>query len=137
MSISIKNLVDKFNTAVANTPSDLNLMELSIAANAISNVFSVSTSTQLPAAATNTGRLIYVDEIKSYRYSDGVEWTGKAENVFLNKIFSFGSNFSGQLGDGTTFNRCSPVSDIGGFTDWCQVSAGVGRHTLAIRACIL
>jgi len=39
---------------------------------------------------------------------------------------------NGPLGDGTTTCRSSPVSVVGGFTDWCQVSAGQ-RHSLGIR----
>jgi alpha-tubulin suppressor-like RCC1 family protein len=39
-------------------------------------------------------------------------------------IWAWGTNSSGQLGDGTTVNTSSPVSVVGGITDWCQVSAG-------------
>jgi alpha-tubulin suppressor-like RCC1 family protein len=47
--------------------------------------------------------------------------------------WAWGSNFNGLLGDGTTINKSSPVSVIGGFTDWSQVSGGVD-HSLGIRA---
>jgi alpha-tubulin suppressor-like RCC1 family protein len=47
-------------------------------------------------------------------------------------IWSWGCNSSSQLGDGTTVNKSSPVSVLGGFTDWCRVSAG-GQHSLAVR----
>jgi alpha-tubulin suppressor-like RCC1 family protein len=46
--------------------------------------------------------------------------------------WAWGCNSSGQLGDCTTNNRSSPVSVVGGFTDWCQVSAS-GSHSLALR----
>ena len=46
--------------------------------------------------------------------------------------WAWGCNTCGQLGDNTTVSRSSPVSVVGGFTDWCQVSAG-GVHSLAIR----
>jgi alpha-tubulin suppressor-like RCC1 family protein len=39
----------------------------------------------------------------------------------------------GLLGDGTTINRSSPVSVVGGFTDWVQIDAGEFYHTAAIR----
>jgi alpha-tubulin suppressor-like RCC1 family protein len=45
--------------------------------------------------------------------------------------WAWGCNGSGQLGDNTTVNKSSPVSVLGGFTNWCQVSAG-GSHNLAI-----
>lgn len=38
--------------------------------------------------------------------------------------WSWGYNASGRLGDGTTVGKSSPVSIIGGFTDWCNVSTG-------------
>jgi alpha-tubulin suppressor-like RCC1 family protein len=46
--------------------------------------------------------------------------------------WAWGGNNTGQLGDGTAISRSSPVSVVGGFTDWCQVSAGYA-HNLGIR----
>jgi len=46
--------------------------------------------------------------------------------------FNGGNYFFGNLGDGTTVNRSSPVSVIGGFTDWCAVTAS-GEFTAGIR----
>jgi alpha-tubulin suppressor-like RCC1 family protein len=48
-------------------------------------------------------------------------------------IWAWGSNIAGNLGDGTVTSRTSPVSVVGGFTDWTQVSAG-GSHSLGLRA---
>jgi alpha-tubulin suppressor-like RCC1 family protein len=47
-------------------------------------------------------------------------------------LWSWGSNANGRLGDNTTVSKSSPVSVVGGFTDWCQASAGNG-HSLAVR----
>jgi alpha-tubulin suppressor-like RCC1 family protein len=47
-------------------------------------------------------------------------------------LWAWGSNSSGRLGDGTTTSRSSPVSVVGGFTDWCQVVAGYA-HTIGVR----
>jgi alpha-tubulin suppressor-like RCC1 family protein len=60
-----------------------------------------------------------------YRHSLGIRANGTA--------WSWGFNNSAQMGDGTTANRSSPVSVLGGFTDWTQVSAGT-RHSLGIRS---
>jgi alpha-tubulin suppressor-like RCC1 family protein len=46
--------------------------------------------------------------------------------------WSWGCNVCGQLGDGTTTARSSPVSVVGGITNWCQVSAGIG-FSVALR----
>ncbi len=48
-------------------------------------------------------------------------------------IWAWGINGSGQLGDNTTTSRSSPVSVVGGFTDWISASAG-GSHSLGVRA---
>ena len=47
--------------------------------------------------------------------------------------WAWGWGLNGRLGDGTIITRSSPVSVIGGFTDWIQVSAG-GSHSLGLRA---
>ena len=49
------------------------------------------------------------------------------------ELWGWGNNISGQLGDGTTTQRNSPVSVVGGYTDWTQVSAGI-RHSLGVRS---
>jgi alpha-tubulin suppressor-like RCC1 family protein len=46
--------------------------------------------------------------------------------------WAWGANGCGQLGDNTVVDKSSPVSVVGGFTDWCQVSAG-GGHSLGVR----
>jgi len=46
--------------------------------------------------------------------------------------WAWGAGTSGELGDNTTVDKSSPVSVVGGFTDWCQVSGG-GVHSLGIR----
>jgi len=46
--------------------------------------------------------------------------------------WGWGANNNGQLGDGTASGRLSPVPVVGGFTDWCQISAGSG-HGVAVR----
>jgi alpha-tubulin suppressor-like RCC1 family protein len=47
-------------------------------------------------------------------------------------VWAWGANGSGQLGDNSIVQRSSPVSVVGGFTDWCQVSGG-DTHSLAVR----
>ena len=47
------------------------------------------------------------------------------------KIYTVGRNNWGQLGNGTTINRSSPVTVTGGITTWTQVSAG-SYHTAGI-----
>ena len=46
--------------------------------------------------------------------------------------WSWGIGTCGRLGDNTLIAKSSPVSVVGGFTDWCQISAGQ-CHSLAVR----
>ena len=48
-------------------------------------------------------------------------------------VWAWGNNVNGQLGDGTIVSKTSPVSVIGGITNWSQVSAG-SYHSLAITS---
>jgi alpha-tubulin suppressor-like RCC1 family protein len=59
-----------------------------------------------------------------YNHSLGVRQTGTA--------WAWGCNGYGQLGDNTTASKSSPVSVVGGYTDWCQVSVNT-QHTLGVR----
>jgi alpha-tubulin suppressor-like RCC1 family protein len=59
------------------------------------------------------------------RFSLGLTATGIA--------YAWGINNTGQLGDGTTTTRSSPVTVVGGLTNWAQVAAG-GYHSVRITA---
>lgn len=48
-------------------------------------------------------------------------------------IWTWGTGTNGVLGDNTSSTKSSPVSVVGGFTDWIQVSAGSNTN-LALRA---
>jgi alpha-tubulin suppressor-like RCC1 family protein len=49
-------------------------------------------------------------------------------------LWTWGWNYSGQLGDGTITDRSSPGTTAGGGTNWSLVSAG-NAHTAAIARC--
>jgi len=49
-------------------------------------------------------------------------------------LWSWGGGGNGRLGDNTIVNKSSPVSVVGGFTDWFQASCSPGAaHSLGIR----
>ena len=48
------------------------------------------------------------------------------------RLYCWGYNGDGQLGDGTTTNRTVPTQVSGAATDWLSVAAG-GRHTCALK----
>ena len=47
-------------------------------------------------------------------------------------LWAWGNNYHGQLGDGTTIHRHSPVR-VGGDNDWTAIAAGE-YHTVALKA---
>ena len=47
-------------------------------------------------------------------------------------LWAWGSNSCGQLGDGTTVPKCSPIRERCSATDWCQVTGG-STQTFAIK----
>jgi alpha-tubulin suppressor-like RCC1 family protein len=67
----------------------------------------------------------WIDISAGIAHSLGIRENGTA--------WAWGLNTYGRLGDGTVTSRLSPVSVVGGFTDWIQVSAG-NIHSLGLRA---
>jgi alpha-tubulin suppressor-like RCC1 family protein len=134
MAIGRKTLLDCTNAAISTAEDPLNLLQLSGVAEDFrtNTIISVPCVASLPSAANNRGRLFYVLDRCSYRFSDGVEWSCDFTSSVGSKALAWGSNGEGRLGDNTTTNRSSPVSVVGGFTDWCQVSVGY-RHSLGVR----
>jgi alpha-tubulin suppressor-like RCC1 family protein len=59
------------------------------------------------------------------RHSVGITSAGIA--------YAWGYNAQGQLGDGTTVSKSSPVTVVGGFTNWYQVSSG-GLHSIGLTS---
>ena len=71
-------------------------------------------------------------EVVATNISQAVTVTIEPPVVYNNSIWAWGRASYGRLGDGTTVSKSSPVSVVGGFTDWCQISAGY-VHSLAVR----
>jgi hypothetical protein len=87
-------------------------------------VFSAACQASLPAASCNTGRFVYITSECKYYFSNGSIWTDDVDSQLVSSIYSWGTGNNGSLGDNTTASKLSPVSVVGGFTDWCQVSVG-------------
>ena len=138
MTIGTKRLVACTNTAITTANTPLSVLQAASVVKDFDNsqVSSVINTAALPTAACNTGRMIYVENLNKYVVSDGTAWTDNLESTpqySCTFTFTWGCNAIGQLGNGTTTSRTSPALVVGGFTDWCQVSAG-NRHNLGVRS---
>jgi|694.fasta_scaffold45513_4 alpha-tubulin suppressor-like RCC1 family protein len=114
----------------SNNTTDFLLLSRAVQSLGVGQIREVATYSNLPAAAANEGLLVFVTADERVYWSTGATWYSLS---LENEGFSWGwgSNFGGRLGDGTSTNTLSPVSVIGGFTDWCYVSAGY-NHSLGI-----
>jgi alpha-tubulin suppressor-like RCC1 family protein len=136
--IGVDPLIEKLNNIIAaGGLSNLQVTQLSAVIETLEkkNVSKVDRTVDLPDAALNKGRFFWIESENRYVLSDGITWDINhiyKENTLF-PLLSWGFNGNGRLGDNTTTSRRSPVSVVGGFTDWIQVSAGFS-HSLGVRA---
>jgi alpha-tubulin suppressor-like RCC1 family protein len=100
------------------------------------SVLSVANLAALPDVVSNLGSLVYVVAENKYYYSDGVTWNinySSESAIVASVAYAWGYNGSGRLGDGTTTTRSSPVTVIGGITNWSQL-AGASNHSLGLTS---
>jgi alpha-tubulin suppressor-like RCC1 family protein len=109
------------------------------------NIIVVNTVEDLPDLEfydSPSGMIYYVENISVFAVSVNDNVNNQSKWITLdgrtlridtgNLVWSWGCNSPGGLGNNSTISRSSPVSVVGGFTDWCQVSAG-GTHSLGVR----
>jgi alpha-tubulin suppressor-like RCC1 family protein len=99
-------------------------------------VIKVATVNDLPNPLTYKGRMIFVEEESRYYYARDNYWVNNFDSQPLtvsSELWAWGCNASGQLGTNNTISQNSPVSVVGGFTDWCQVSSGFSSN-IALRS---
>jgi alpha-tubulin suppressor-like RCC1 family protein len=118
--MNIANLVLKLSSSLANSTISYQTVAAAIKLLEVGAVDYAISLSALPNASAAQGQLYYVDAAGLY-WSDGAEWLPLVTTSTA-RAYGLGNNSVGQLGDGTTTNRSSPVSIVGGFTDWRQVS---------------
>ena len=93
----------------------------------------VSTTASLPAAASSlTGEVYLVENDDDLYVNIGSQWNS-LNNELLSLAYGWGDNGQGRLGDNTALNKSSPVTVVGGITNWSQVSAG-DAHSLGVTS---
>jgi alpha-tubulin suppressor-like RCC1 family protein len=130
--MNISNLQINLQEAIDNSTKTIDwfLLAKAIQSLDMGQIRAVATYAQLPAAASNEGLLVFVEADERVYWSTGTDWYNLIDDETT--AWAWGDNGSGRLGDNTTTFRSSPVSVVGGFTNWCQVSAS-GNHSLGLR----
>ena len=129
----ISKLITSLQQAANTATSSYDLMVITKAIDKLKtgSVSTASTLNSLPSNLSTDGNLYYVTQTETLYYNIGSKW--EAFTGSFNISYGWGSNNSGRLGDGTTTSRLSPVSVIGGITNWSQVSAGFS-HSLGLTS---
>ena len=139
MSFGADCLINKLNGCIAGLGADIttacDYAQVGGSLNSLENAsFSVPNLNSLPSAQDNEGRFVYVEDIKSFRYSDGYLWTKDACSVLGDPSTNAGLWSWG----GFTVNdtcRCSPGTTIASNASWCWVDASSsgGVAVMAIK----
>ena len=131
-------LISRLNSATTVT----SLEEIALLSSALQFItsnrsLSVTNLSDLNSLSVDPGTIVFVtSENLPYVYRSDLTWVllfpTITADVPVQNAWAWGVNTNGILGDNTTTSRSSPVSVVGGFTDWAQVSAG-NTHSLALR----
>ena len=143
-AINKTNILNKIQAnidALTTATSAKSVFLAALSADTISGDRSITVAApdNLPDLYTNNlpnGHVIFVNSINLPVVASNCRWLGLdgrvlRDNRYNRVVWTWGCNLSGQLGDNTVVSKSSPVSVVGGFSNWCQVS--VSFHTAAIR----
>ena len=94
---------------------------------------SITLGTATPGAPV-TGMMRYNSTLPEFQVYDGAAWVPfkKVVGGSSTSLYSWGQNGYGVLGNNEPITS-SPISVVGGFNDWKEISSGVG-HLLSLRA---
>jgi hypothetical protein len=130
--MNISNLIIRLQELAYNSTDAFELMVLakSIEKAKVGAVRTVATVGDLPTLPlAEDGELFLVEADGDLYFNVGATWD--RFKPFEYDAMSWGTNTYGAVGDNTAEARSSPVTVVGGITNWSQVSAG-GNHNLAV-----
>jgi alpha-tubulin suppressor-like RCC1 family protein len=126
-------LAQKLNSVDSST-TNLDLLMYARALEKIQSgtVSVVSTFSSLPSAALNLGKLYFVQDVEELYWSNAEYGWLSVHPGSVGTMWTWGSNYCGRLGTGTTTDRSSPGTTAGCGITWCQVSLGE-CHVSAVK----
>jgi len=151
MSINIESLKSRLAAEISAlsdsaTPEEILMLSVSVANITEDRITTVANENELPALQVGlvqssypSGVIFYVLSKSILVISSNGKWIGFDGRVLRNDqatltAYSWGYNNQGQMGDGTTTSKSSPVTIAGGITDWRQISSFGTSHSLGVTA---
>ena len=149
MSINIDQLKTKIGNRISLLDGTIETEEIISLTLALDNltqdrIVAVDTPDDLPDLQTDfnsysfpSGSIFFVKSLGVHVISCKTQWIGLDGRLLRNDGLdiigmAWGGGNNGKLGDGTTVNKSSPVSIIGGITNWKKISAGGQSHNLGL-----
>jgi alpha-tubulin suppressor-like RCC1 family protein len=150
MLTNLETLKSQLAAKIAAIDSTTDVQELLLLSNSVKEattdrIVAVNTTNDLPELQTGlttfpfpSGSIFYVRSLQVLVISSRTRWIGFDGRVLRSDAstvvpYAWGNNGAGQLGDGTTTTTSSPVTVIGGITNWSQLSAG-SQHSLGLTS---
>ena len=126
--MNVTNLILYLRSKIGDTSLDQQMLAKAIKLLELGAINTVSSFSSLPSVSTARIDELYLVEFEGLYRTNGIAWIPFTQQNF-SPTFAWGCN----AGDNTTVAKSSPVLVVGGFTDWCQLSAGCA-HSLGVRA---
>jgi len=129
--MNVANLILHLKAMITDNTLDQAMVSKAIKLLELGAVYQADNYASLPTSSVaNAGQLYYV-RFDGLYWSTGEYWIPIVQTD-ITAAWAWGRNDRCQVGDGTSISRSSPVSVVGGFSDWCQVSSG-NQHSLGVR----
>jgi len=128
--MDVTNLILNLKSKISDESIDQQMLSKAIKLLELGTIETVLSVSDLPSATTTSLDKLYYVEYDGLYKTNGTSWAPFVNN--FSAIFGWGAGDNGRLGNNDAATRSSPVSVVGGFTDWCQVSAA--SSSLGVRA---
>jgi alpha-tubulin suppressor-like RCC1 family protein len=134
--MNVNDLELYLQSRISNASTDYDILLYTKAIQVLNSggVFTANTVSDLPSASQNEGKLYFILDTEILAWSDGSFWKDVVTKAADNQIWTWGWGNCGQLGDGTSVNRSSPVREVSSSINWSAVSAGSCCFSAALKS---
>jgi alpha-tubulin suppressor-like RCC1 family protein len=118
--------------SAATTPAEYATLSKAIEKLNVGKVSTVPLISGLPTNLATNGNLYFVTSEADLYYNVGPAWKLLYTNT-TNVLYGWGLNDNGRVGDDSIVSKLSPVTVVGGITNWSKIASG-GGHSLALTS---